>query len=415
MKDSFIKNAALLIGGQALGQIITLLISPVLTRACSVEDFASYSLYSAALGLISQVACLKLDMAASLASGKSEAGGLTRLSLISASAFTIICAFCLPASPIICRVLRASDMRWFSLLPLSVLGNGMLSAFTALSIRAQSSVPIVKATFIRCSFMVLAQLAFAFAGAGFIALPLGQALSYFPALIPLWRNVKEVISTGDSSLKNLAATAKNNIAFPSYTTLGALINSSAYHITNFFISALFTPAMLGYYGLCTKILSAPLGLFSSPVGQIFMRNLSLARERGENARLFYWRVSCGLLLLAGVGFVVLMPLAGAIPILFGGNWSGAVPVFRILLPLYLLRFALNPVSGAAVVLGRQRETAIWQSFMAFLALVPAFFFWRNAYYYLACMTVTFSCGYILFFLYSSGLLKRDESAEVSHG
>ena len=415
MFKGFLKSAAVLAGGNILAQLVTLLISPLLTRAFSVDDFAAYALYSSALGIVSQVVCLKLDMAISLVREDDEAANLFHLSLLATLLLTLLSGMLLPLARPVGWLLQTDDMGWLGLIPLSVAGSGLLTAFSAVAVRGDHFGHITAATALRVSVMAALQMGFGALGYTRMALPLGQALSYFPALLPLLPTARQLLSGGRATPVSLRDTARRNLSFPGYTAVGSAFNSGAYHLTSFLVSALFSSAMLGYYSLCVRVLSVPLNLVASPVSQVYMRHLSRCGD-GEEGRAFCLWISAGLSALALVGALILLPLSGwGIPFAFGGQWAEAVPLFRMLLPLYAVRFALVPVSGTAIVLGRRRQTMVWQMGMAALSLLPALFFRRHTQDFLAAMTLSFSAGYIGFYRYSLGLFGQKGRVEVRHG
>lgn len=126
---------------------------------------------------------------------------------------------------------------------------------------------------------------------------------------------------------------------------------------------LFSAGALGSYSLAVRLLSAPISLVSSPVGQAY---LSRAGEKGLLAK-----VTRGLLPLGTLGYGALFLLAGpAVRLLFGPGWEPAILYLRLLLPLYLVRFVTVPTSTAAIARGRQKATALWQGGMLLLAAVP---------------------------------------------
>lgn len=142
---------------------------------------------------------------------------------------------------------------------------------------------------------------------------------------------------------------RDNRSFPLYTLPGSLLGNLAYSLAGYGFARLFSAGALGSYSLAVRLLSAPISLVSSPVGQAY---LSRAGEKGLLAK-----VTAGFLPLGMLGYGALFLLAGpAVRLLFGPGWEPAILYLRLLLPLYLVRFVTVPTSTAAIARGRQKAT-----------------------------------------------------------
>ena len=62
-RGRFAKGVAVLAGGAALGQAITVLVSPILTRLYSPEDFGVFGVYASILGIVTVIASLRYEYA----------------------------------------------------------------------------------------------------------------------------------------------------------------------------------------------------------------------------------------------------------------------------------------------------------------------------------------------------------------
>ena len=413
MKSGFLQGAALLSAGNVLAQLIALLCAPVLARLLPVEAFGIYALYTAALGLTAQVVCLKLDMALALTRDHREAAALMRLAVGAAALTAALSGLLLPLSPVVGRLLRTSNLDWIGLLPLSLLGSGLTDAGRAAALREGRYQTVGLSALLRVGSMAFLQLMLALSGNIPQALILGQTLSYLPALPVLLPGLVR-LARHRLTAAELHTAARRNRAFVGFTAPGAILSSGAHYLTSFMLSALFSQAVLGRYSLAVRLLSAPQSLLTTPLSQAFMRELAGSRHAGSRGRGFMLRLVMGLGFCAAAGAAVLHRTAGwALPWLLGRHWAEAVPIFRILLPLYAVRFALVPVSGAAIVVGRQRETLIWQAMMLGLSALPALFWPTDAHSFLMGLSVCLSVGYIGFFIYSLGLFTP--AGEMQHG
>ncbi|MGQ9623675.1 MAG: lipopolysaccharide biosynthesis protein, partial [Candidatus Caldatribacteriaceae bacterium] len=62
-RGRFGRSVLLLAGGTALGQAVTVLVSPILTRLYSPEDFGVFGVYASLLGIVAVIASLRYEYA----------------------------------------------------------------------------------------------------------------------------------------------------------------------------------------------------------------------------------------------------------------------------------------------------------------------------------------------------------------
>lgn len=63
LKGRFARSVTVLAGGAVLGQAITVLVSPILTRLYSPEDFGVFGVYASILGIVTVIASLRYEYA----------------------------------------------------------------------------------------------------------------------------------------------------------------------------------------------------------------------------------------------------------------------------------------------------------------------------------------------------------------
>ena len=89
-QGGFLKAVSILAGGTAFAQILGILTLPILTRLYSPEEFSVFAIYSAILGAITVISCLRFDIAIPIPDKDSTAINLIILSLLSDVALTLI-------------------------------------------------------------------------------------------------------------------------------------------------------------------------------------------------------------------------------------------------------------------------------------------------------------------------------------
>src|SRR5690625_3807380 len=80
--NRLIKNILLLMTGTGLAQILTVVLSPVITRIYNPTDYGTLALYTSALSLLSLIGSLKYDSAIPIADNDKKAINIFVLCLL---------------------------------------------------------------------------------------------------------------------------------------------------------------------------------------------------------------------------------------------------------------------------------------------------------------------------------------------
>ena len=94
--NNFNRNVLILLKGSALGQIITLVASPILTRIYDVDEFAIFSVYLSAISIGSLIIALRYEMAIMLPKSERIAYRVASLSWMIAVVVACSLFFVLP-------------------------------------------------------------------------------------------------------------------------------------------------------------------------------------------------------------------------------------------------------------------------------------------------------------------------------
>src|SRR5690606_5828480 len=103
-------------------------------------------------------------------------------------------------------------------------------------------------------------------GVGTTALGHGALVSA-PFKLVSWRGIKR--------------SAQRYQRFPLYSTWEGLANTAGLQLTPLFIAAIFGAAPAGIYSLASRVLSMPMSLIGTAVGQVFFANAAEAYRKGQ--------------------------------------------------------------------------------------------------------------------------------------
>ena len=130
---------------------------------------------------------------------------------------------------------------------------------------------------------------------------------------------------------------------------------------------------LGFYSKAYSLLALPINQITAPIASVAIPALSrLQNDPDEYARYFYRAINV-------IGFLtmpMMMFLAAQsreiVLIVLGSQWSGAVPIFKILAIAALLQPVISPVGWVYVSLG-QTDRMLRYAFFFVPVLVTSFF------------------------------------------
>lgn len=191
---------------------------------------------------------------------------------------------------------------------------------------------------------------------------------------PLIMHKEQIASTTKEEVYSVLRRNKKQAFF---STPAALANGMSYSLLSYFIEALFSTAVVGYYSMSFRILGMPINLISTNVSRVFLEKASREYEEKQGfQRTFLWTIGAGF--IAGIPLaIMLMTLAPwACEVFFGSGWRIAGIYIKILTPMFILRFIAGCVNTAAIIAKRQQIDLIIQCVMTVFS-IAAFIIAKN--------------------------------------
>lgn len=357
LNNRFIRRLSTLSGGFLLGQLLILASSPLLTRLFTPAEFGVYAVFTALTGIFGNVLSLRYELAVPIAKNDRDAAALI------AAAILCVIASCLITAPFSwfgadwlaakTEMPELSSLLWAVPVTITMLSATETSSYWLVyrgDFRLNAMGRLVQSA-AQSSLQVLFGL-LGFTAAGMV---LGYALGYLVRLAHMMVS----LSPADRTLLvrpawgAVARNARENWQYPAYSAPSALLEASTQLLPPIFLAMLFGPSMAGLFALGQRLMGLPIRLFAQAARQVF---LGEAAQRDSRALFRLFKKSS--LLFLGVGLVGVAPVLIAGPALFafvfGEPWRSAGEIVQLLVPLYLARFVVTPVSQTLNILGRQK-------------------------------------------------------------
>ncbi|HAM98973.1 MAG TPA: hypothetical protein DCQ26_10225 [Marinilabiliales bacterium] len=386
LSDPFWKNVATLTSGSVIAQALPVLVFPILTRVYSKEAIGFYFVF-VGIGLITQIiASLQYELAILLPKDKKDSNTIFELSLIIVLVNTLIMQglILLLDDWLYSLIKQEGFAQFIHLIPLSTFLLGMFRVLNNYMNLERKYKHIAYSKIAKSVTLGIIQVGMGLLGfltSGMvIGLLAGQAVSVIYLVIQLIYRTEFKFQWDWTSMIRLAKVYKD---MPIFNTAISFLSNLSNQLPVFFLSRYFGAAASGDYGLANRVVSTPMELVGSSVGQVFFQESAhLVKTKGDLHQLVkdtYKR----LFKIAIIPFLLLLISA---PWLFSWFFSDEYItsgyLTQILIPWLFLNFLNSPVSYLFDVLNKQRFMTIFHTvyFLSRIAgLLAGFYIFQNVF------------------------------------
>ncbi|HLU68514.1 MAG TPA: oligosaccharide flippase family protein, partial [Kofleriaceae bacterium] len=356
---------AVLAGGTAVGQAITVISAPVLTRLYGPTAFGTLAVYTSMITLVGGLAALSYHRAIPLPESEGEAASLLCVSVLSTAVLTAATAVALAiAGPELAALLGSSELvPWLWMVPLGIMGLGLYEVLTQWAVRRKSFSTVATTRIARGVGQTATQIGLGVAGAGPVGLLVGQLLGQWTGSGSLgrlaWKQAGEQIRSVRWAAMRRAAVRYRR--FPQYTAPAMLLNTVSTQAPPLLLSYYFGGVVTGLYALGARILMMPVTLIAKSASQVFVSSAAEEMRQGrlgESTERVFTRM-----IRLGAPFAMLLGVAAPslFAVAFGARWREAGEYTRWLAPWLLTVFLAFPLMPLVSVLERQRAGMIFQA------------------------------------------------------
>lgn len=366
LKNPFLRRVSLLVGGTAIGQFISVISLPILTRLYSPEAFSNLAVYVSILSLLTAISCMRLEIAIPLPKSNKIAAALCTLSIISTISFSILITLVILYLPDLFIILTDNKIQNFIwLIPLGVLAVGIYNALQYWSTRSKKFKLISKTRVTQSIGGNSIKL-----GAGFLfngsitGLILGQFLSQSVGFISLglslikndWNIFKKL------KFNHLKIALKRYDKFPKYSILEAFANIGSIQIPILIIASYYITSETGYLMIAMQILAIPMTLIGSAVSQVYLADAAQYFHQGK-LKQFTRRTIINLSKLAFFPLLLTAIISPfAIPYILGDEWQRTGILISWMVPWFFMQFITSPISMSLHITGNQKIALFLQVF-----------------------------------------------------
>ena len=408
LKDSqYKKNVLVMIVGRIIAQAIPILLTPLLTRIYSPEDFGIFGVFAAIIAIVAMISngryCLSIILPKKDEKAMTLFSLSTILTILTTIIFTIVLVIWGKPFFVLLNTPTLGEYIWIVIL--NMLFIGLYEDLYYYALRAKAFKILTTNIIIQSLVLITSRLIFGYLGyTGYgllLSYLLGYAVSYILMLIRLKIPVSSLIK--QFSWSEHKGLMKEYYKFPKYSLLADTLSMTSNMAPNILINKAFGSAVNGYYNMTDKILGSPIWLVTSSVGDVF---------RQEAAEQFRTKGSCfdifkktlkAMFLIGIIPFALLFIFSPYIVTpLLGEGWGEVGEFIRIFTIMYFVRFIVRPVYSVLYIVRKQDYNAIFQG-IHLLSIVIAFvvgIVTKDLYLCLIIWSLLSSLSYILILIFA---------------
>lgn len=352
----FARRLAMLSGGTFIGQAVLLLSSPLLTRLYDPAAFGTLAVFTALSSILLGVSNLRYELAIPVCRDDEEAAAMVAVGTLTALVLSLLAAPVIAAGgqPLAAVLGMGGHAGLLWLLPPLMLAWGLTLSLGSWSIRRGTFRQNAVGNLVQLAGQAVAQLAFGLLGGGGGALVAGYALGLLGRLAVLLHALTPV---DRRRLRRVSADRMRDLArahwrYPVFSSASNLLQTASQMLPALFVAILYGPVAAGWFGLGQRIMTAPVRMLGEAASQVFLGEI--AHVRGPALYRLFRRTAVRFFALGLVGMLPLLVAGPALfAFVFGEPWREAGAIVQLLVPVFLARFVVVPVSQTLNVLGRQ--------------------------------------------------------------
>lgn len=344
-----------MVSGTSVAHLITLAVSPILTRVFPAEAFGELQLFHSIVVILSIISTGCFEYTYVLPKSDRDASILFRLSLVLNFFFSglfYLVIFLIHNFTTLSQDLSAIFI-W--LLPLGIFFNSALNILTHWIIRFEQYGLASKSKILQSSTIGGTQTGFGvtnFSGSGLI---IGYVFGRLASTIYLFFKREKVRLEKHFFKKQIREISSKYLNTTKFLIPSNLISYGAIEIPVFVIGTLFDQETLGFYALAYRVLSVPSAFIGTSVGHVFFKQLSDKYNEQKKILGFLYKTWGVLFLITILPTGILLLWSETLfAFIFGEQWLTAGTIAVILAPLLAVDFISAPTGKTLIVLKKEK-------------------------------------------------------------
>lgn len=369
---TFAWNVVILTGGTAIGQLISTLASPVLTRLYAPSDFGLLASYMAFVSIISVFSTGRYDMAVPLPRSDIEAAALVFVSIKICMLTSVLSLVLFVVSGFF---FTSELIPWLYILPISVFVIGVYNTFQFWFNRREKyqimSISRVLNSFSTAFMNILLGLV-QIKGGQIWGTLIGQMVTVVWMAAQIGLNDISFFRNANLGIQNYML--KRYASHPVHIVPSHLIGTIASQIPVLIMSHVYSLTTTGFFSLAYRMITLPTLLIANAIGDVYRQKIAKRyNEYGEFRTIFTKTLKVTFVLALPLFSIFYLTVPVVFPVVFGEAWRTAGEYARILVIGAFFQFIFTPIDKGALVVGATRYIFFWHFARLTLMLLLWFF------------------------------------------
>ncbi|UUD64064.1 lipopolysaccharide biosynthesis protein [Pseudomonas seleniipraecipitans] len=354
-----------LMTGTGLAQVLPIVLSPVLTRLYTPQEFGVFALYASICAILAVLVTGKYELAIVVPKHDGEAINLAAVTIVLSVAvsFALLVAVWGWDLSIAKSLGQPGAHSWLYLIPFATMILGCYYALNFWANRRSRYRSMAISRVVQSGASCAVQLAAGVSKFGLLGLILGQLLGQLLSMLflakSLPQNERQLLRR--ISVKRMRCVAQRYIGYPKYMVPGQAMSVGAVEMPLLLLTIFFGAGAAGFYALAQRVMAAPLTLVSSAIGDVYRQKAADQYSRnGECLDIF----------LGSLKRLVLFAFLPVLPVLlfgpwifafvFGDDWRAAGEIASLLSVLVFFQTISSPLSTTVLFSGWLHLDTLWQ-------------------------------------------------------
>lgn len=359
-KSTFLVNFAYVFTGTVFAQLITVALSPVLSRIYSPENFGVLGAFTSLVAILSAGSTFQYNQALVLVEDEMDAENLLGLSVslvVLVSVLVLALCFLMPGA---IGKLSESDIppHLIFMIPVSLLLLSLGIVFRSWCVRQKNFKLTGSSQFVKSFTTVTLQIATGFSGAGNAGLIIGSIAGDLTAFLSLTRHNafsrwKKIFS--GLSYSRMKALAVEHRDFALYTNTQGILGAAVQGVPVLFWAKYYGMVSAGCFVFATRLISMPFNLLSISLRQVLLQKYCEVYKSKGSLRNIYAKITVALMAIVTMPAVIIILWGAEIfSFVFGETWNVAGQMSSWLIVGQALVFCFEPSNLVCQVVGKQR-------------------------------------------------------------
>jgi O-antigen/teichoic acid export membrane protein len=402
------KNIFSVVVGTVLAQIIPVLISPVLTRIYTPEDFGVFAIYMSIVTISVTVASFRYDLAIFIPKNLDDSKRLVILSIFISCIFSIIffIALLFLMQNLFTKFNLASLGGWLLTVPIIVLFISIYQIYTQWLNKIKNYNYLNFYRILNSGSISFLNILFGFLKLKDVGLILSSFITQaILATVSLY-NIKSFFKFYNYS--RIKILVSKYINFPKYTLPSTLGGEIASQMPTILLGYYFNQTIIGYYLLATKIITLPFTVIGNSIATVYRQEAIEEFNLNGNCKNLYIKTFKKLFFIGIIPVLILLFWGEFFfTFYFGSQWKIAGKIASYLSVMVFFQILSSPMADTILFINGQKIDFLLQ-FARLLFSILSFViggFLQNYELAIILFTITYSVYYILHSIFQFKIAK----------